>query len=206
VLGSERRVLMTAADRQRTAYHEAGHAIVGLLTAAADPVRKVSIIPHGEALGVTLSAPEADRFSYDEDYLRAKVDVALGGRCAEELVFGNVSTGAENDLRQATELARHMAGAWGMSDVIGPMTVVGDPDQMLAYPATAEHSEETRRLLDVAVREILDDGYDRVGILLRAHRDRLDALATALIERESLDAADARAAAGLAEDGARVPG
>ena len=99
-----------------------------LLTPGADPVRKVSIIPRGQTLGITLSAPDADRFSYDEDYLRAKLCVLLGGRTAEHLVYGTVTTGAENDIGDATELARHMAGAWGMSDAIGPMTILPDPD------------------------------------------------------------------------------
>ena len=115
--------MLSAAERERTAYHEAGHALVGMLTPGADPVRKVSIVPRGRALGVTLSAPEADRFSYPRSYLCAKIAVALGGRVAEELVYGDITTGAEQDIRQLTELARGMVARWGMSDAVGPIAV-----------------------------------------------------------------------------------
>jgi cell division protease FtsH len=121
VLGAERKILMTSDDRRRTAYHEAGHAIVGMVTPGADPVRKVSIIPRGQALGVTFSAPDRDRLSYDEQDLLARIRVALGGRVAEELVFGTHTTGAESDLQQITDIARRMVARWGMSDAIGPM-------------------------------------------------------------------------------------
>jgi cell division protease FtsH len=197
VLGTERRIMLSSAERERTAYHEAGHALVGMLTPDADPVRKVSIIPRGQALGVTLSAPEADRFSYDEPYLQAKLRVLLGGRIAEQLVYGTVTTGAENDIREATELARHMAGAWGMSEAIGPMTVLPDPDRAHALPWGQETSPDTQRLLDAEARQILEQAEaDAVG-LLSEHRDRLDALVHALLEHETLDEPDAYAAAGL---------
>ena len=130
ILGTERRILLSEEERQRSAYHEAGHAIIAMLTQGADPVRKVSIIPRGIALGVTLSAPEADRFSYDRPYLLGKIKVALGGRVAEELVYGEITTGAQNDIKQATELARSMVGLWGMSDVIGPVTVITEDSQL----------------------------------------------------------------------------
>ena len=123
VLGAERQVLMSDEDRRRTAYHEGGHAIVGMLTPGADPVRKVSIIPRGMALGVTFSAPDADRFNYLEPEILAKIKVALGGRAAEEIVFGEISTGAESDIEQLTGLARQMVGRWGMSDALGPISV-----------------------------------------------------------------------------------
>src|SRR5204863_4350725 len=119
VLGAERKVMLTPDDRRRTAYHEAGHAIVGMLTEGADPVRKISIIPRGVSLGVTFSAPDADRFNYSEQELRAKIKVALGGRSAEELVFGDLTTGAESDIQQLTQLARQMIGRWGMRRTIG---------------------------------------------------------------------------------------
>src|SRR5207248_230780 len=119
VLGAERKVMLTPADRRRTAFHEAGHAIVGMLTEGADPVRKISIIPRGLALGVTFSAPDADRFNYTEQELRAKIKVALGGRAAEELVYGDLTTGAESDIQQLTQIARQMVGRWGMSPAIG---------------------------------------------------------------------------------------
>src|SRR5205085_10599434 len=115
VLGAERKVMLTEDDRRRTAYHEAGHALVGMLMPGADPVRKVSIIPRGQALGVTFSAPDADRLNFDEQYLLAQINVALGGRAAEEIVLGDLTTGAESDIQQLTQIARHMVGRWGMS-------------------------------------------------------------------------------------------
>jgi cell division protease FtsH len=154
VLGTERRILLSAEERTRTAYHEAGHAIVGMLTPGADPVRKVSIIPRGIALGVTLSAPEADRFSYDRPYLLGKLRVALGGRVAEELVFEDITTGAQNDIKQATELARSMVGLWGMSDVIGPVTVVSE-DPRLPFPGASDVSAATQQLVDEEVRHLI---------------------------------------------------
>ena len=201
VLGSERKVLITPEERRRTAYHEAGHAIVGMLTPQADPVRKVSIIPHGKTLGVTLSSPTVDRFNYDASDLRARIDVTLAGQAAEALVLGEVSTGAENDLRQATEIARHMAGSWGMSDAVGPMAVFHDADLAIAFPASSETSDDTQRLLDSEVRRILKEARQRVEALLDDHRAGLDALAAALIERETLDEAAAHEAAGLADLG-----
>ncbi len=126
ILGAERKVMLSEDDRRRTAYHEAGHAIVGMLTPGADPVRKVSIIPRGQALGVTFSAPDADRFNFDERYLLAQIKVALGGRAAEETVFGDLTTGAESDIQHLTRIARHMVGRWGMSPAIGPIAVVPD--------------------------------------------------------------------------------
>jgi cell division protease FtsH len=124
VLGAERKVMMSEDDRRRTAYHEGGHALVGMLTEGADPVRKISIIPRGMALGVTFAAPDADRFSYDRQELLAKIKVALGGRAAEEVVYGNPTTGAESDIQQLTAIARQMVGRWGMSDEIGPLAVL----------------------------------------------------------------------------------
>ena len=123
ILGAERQVVMTDADRERTAYHESGHALVGMLTPGADPVRKISIIPRGQALGVTLSTPESDRYSYARDELIAKIKVALGGRAAEKVVFGDLTTGAESDIQNLTQIARGMVGRWGMSDAIGAIAV-----------------------------------------------------------------------------------
>src|SRR5918999_1782730 len=123
ILGAERQVVMTDADRERTAYHESGHALVGMLTPGADPVRKVSIIPRGQALGVTLSTPESDRFSYAREELTAKIKVALGGRVAERLVYGDVTTGAESDIQNLTKIARGMVARWGMSEEIGPIAI-----------------------------------------------------------------------------------
>ena len=198
VLGAERKVLMSDVDRRRTAYHEGGHAIVGMLTPGADPVRKVSIIPRGMALGVTFSAPDADRYSYLEPEILAKIKSALGGRVAEELVFGEISTGAESDIEQLTGLARHMVGRWGMSDVVGPISVLPRDGSAPFLPGAAEVSPETQKLLDDEVRRIVADAHDEVVTLLTENRARLDALASALLEHETLDEDDAYAAAGVA--------
>src|ERR687896_1470032 len=123
ILGAERQVVMTDEDRERTAYHESGHALVGMLTPGADPVRKVSIIPRGQALGVTLSTPETDRYGYTREELVAKIKVSLGGRAAERVVYDQITTGAESDIRQLTQIARGMVSRWGMSDAIGPIAV-----------------------------------------------------------------------------------
>jgi cell division protease FtsH len=197
ILGTERRIMLSPAERERTAYHEAGHALVGILTPGADPVRKVSIVPRGRALGVTLSAPEADRFSYPRSYLLAKLAVALGGRVAEELVYGDVTTGAEEDIRQITDLARNMVARWGMSDAIGPIAVSAPDAAAAPWPAGAEVSPETMHLVDLEVRRIADEAHGAVTELLTQHRDALDRLAHALLERETLDEHDARAAAGI---------
>jgi cell division protease FtsH len=198
VLGAERQVLMSYEDRRRTAYHEGGHALVGMLTTGADPVRKVSIIPRGMALGVTFSAPDADRYSYLEPEIRAKIKVALGGRVAEEIVFGEMSTGAESDIEQLTGLARRMVGRWGMSDALGPISVIPPDGSGPFLPGGAETSPETQRLLDDEVRRIVGEGHDEVASLLTENRARLDALASALLEHETLDEDDAYAAAGVA--------
>ena len=196
VLGAERKIMLSAADRRRTAYHEAGHAIAGMLTPEADPVRKVSIIPRGVALGVTFAAPAADRFSYDESYLHAKIEVALGGRAAEELVYGEVTTGAEADIEQLTEIARQMVGRWGLSPDIGPVAVLpAEPRELLVGGAVV--SEDTQRIVDAEVRRIVDEAYGEVMGLLRDHRGQLDALAEALVEHETLDEEAAYAAAGI---------
>src|SRR2546421_8951604 len=148
VLGAERQVMMTAEDRSRTAYHEAGHAIVGMLTPGADPVRKVSIIPRGLALGVTFAAPERDRFNYREPEVLARIKVALGGRAAEEVVYGETSTGAESVIQQLTEIARQMVGRWGMSPAIGPIAVIPREGSGPLLPGAAEVSQATQKLVD----------------------------------------------------------
>jgi cell division protease FtsH len=195
VLGAERQVMLSAEDRRRTAYHEGGHAIVGMLTPGADPVRKVSIIPRGMALGVTFSAPDADRFNYLQPEVLAKIKVALGGRAAEEIVFAEVSTGAESDIEQLTGLARQMVGRWGMSPTIGPVAVLPRDGSGPFLPGTSEVSPETQRLLDDEVRRIVADAHEDVLALLRENRQRLDSLAQALLEHETLDEDDAYAAA-----------
>jgi cell division protease FtsH len=197
VLGAERKVMMSAADRRRTAYHEGGHAIVGMLTAGADPVRKISIIPRGLALGVTFSAPDADRFNYSRQELLAKIMVALGGRSAEEVVFGDLTTGAESDFQQLTQIARYMVGRWGMSDAIGTVTVIPSDGQGPLLPGAAGVSEETQRLIDEEVRRLVAGARTEVLALLKENRGKLDSLAEALLTHETLDQADAYAAAGI---------
>jgi cell division protease FtsH len=195
VLGAERNVLMSDADRRRTAYHEAGHALVGMLTPDADPVRKVSIIPRGTALGVTFSSPDADRFTYTTEDLAAKIRVMLGGRAAEEIVLGNVTTGAESDIEMLTQLARHMVGRWGMSAKVGLVAVLPRED---GAPFNADgFAQRTREILDDEVRRMIDDAYAEVVALLREERPRLDALAEALLAEETLDEDEAYAAAGV---------
>src|SRR6185503_15945245 len=137
ILGAERQVVMTEADRERTAYHESGHAVVGMLTPGADPVRKISIIPRGQALGVTLSTPETDRFSFAHDELLAKIKVALGGRAAEKVVFDDLTTGAESDIQNVTQIARGMVGRWGMSEAIGAVAVTDGRQDGLLLPGVA---------------------------------------------------------------------
>ncbi len=197
VLGAARQVLMGMEDKRRTAYHEAGHAIVGMLTEGADPVRKVSIIPRGLSLGVTFSAPESDRFNYREPEIYAKIKVALGGRAAEEVVYGETSTGAESDIQQLTEIARQMVGRWGMSEAIGPVAVIPRDGSGPLLPGAAEVSPDTQKLVDEEVRRIVESSHREVVELLQQNRHRLDSLVQALLEHETLDEDDAYAAAGV---------
>ncbi len=196
LLGAERKIRLTPADRRRTAYHEAGHALVGMLTAGADPVRKITIVPRGQSLGVTLSSPDVDRFNYSRAELEARVKMALGGRAAEEVVFGDQTTGAEGDIAQVTALVRLMVGRWGMSAAIGMVAVLPSDG---AHPWAELASPRTLELLDEEVRGTVEAAYYEVVALLAAERTRLDALADALLERETLDQIDAYRIAGLAE-------
>jgi cell division protease FtsH len=197
VLGAERQIMIGPEDRRRTAYHEAGHAVVGMLTEGADPVRKISIIPRAMSLGVTFSAPEADRYNYQERELQARIKVALGGRGAEEVVYSEPTTGAESDIQQLTEIARHMVGRWGMSNAVGPLAVIPADGRTPAFPGTSEVSEHTQRLIDEEVRRIVDDAHQQVVTLLQENREKLDSLAEALLENETLDEDAAYAAAGI---------
>ncbi len=197
VLGTERKVVQSEDDRRRIAFHEAGHAIVGMLTPGADPVRKVSIIPRGQALGVTLSAPDADVFNYSEGYLRGKIKVAVGGRVAEELAFGTITTGAESDIQQATGIARGMVGRWGMSEEVGFVAVQPVDGAGPLMPGVSETSEATQQIVDNEVRRIIDEAQDEVRNLLERERDKLDSLAEALLREETLDERDAYLAAGI---------
>jgi len=192
-LGVARSVVIPDDEKRRTAYHEGGHALLGMLQKGADPVRKVSIIPRGQALGVTLSTPDTDRYGYDEEYLLGRIVGALGGMAAEGAVFGVVTTGAESDLRQATSIARQMVGKWGMSDKVGPMTVLFDD----ADPHQLGISDDTLSSVDAEVRRIITECQARAVSLLREHRAQLDAIADALLERETLDEDEVYAVAGI---------
>ena len=200
ILGAERKVLISEADRRRTAYHEGGHAIVGMLTPGADPVRKVSIIPRGQALGVTLSTPEDDRFNYTEDELLAKIKVSCGGRIAEEIVYDEPTTGAESDIQQVTGIARGMVERWGMSSKVGFLAVAPREGAGVLLPGADPVSEATKELIDQEVRQIVDNELDQVRRLLSDNRERLDSLVDALMEHETLDELDAYAAAGISRE------
>ena len=196
LLGAPRGIVLDHEDRQRTAYHESGHALVGMLTPDADPVRKISIIPRGMALGVTLSTPDSDRVSYSREDLEAKIRVALGGRVAEEIVYGKITTGAESDIQQLTQIARQMVGRWGMSDKIGPIAVLPSENAGPFLPGASETSQDTQRLIDQEIHRLVDEAHAEVTQLLTDHRAQLDNLSHALLKAETLDAADAYTAAG----------
>jgi cell division protease FtsH len=197
LLGAPRGILLSKEDRERTAYHESGHALVGMLTPEADPVRKVSIIPRGQALGVTLSTPDADRVSYSREELEAKIKVSLGGRTAEEVVYGKITTGAESDIQQLTQIARQMVGRWGMSDKLGPLTLLPSDGQGPFLPGASETSPQTQWLVDQEVQQMVEDLHAEVTDLLMAHRAQLESLTQALLVAETLDAPAAYAAAGV---------
>jgi len=184
LLGSERQILLSDLDRERIAYHESGHALLGLLVPWADPVKKVTIVPRGMALGVTLQSPVDDRFNYGEDYLRARMIGALGGRAAEQLVYGVVTTGAENDLQQVRRIAEQMVVRWGMSPKVGPLNYAeADGNAFAQRP----YSEGTAQLIDDEVRRIAEECLTEAEKLLVDHRAQLDTLAKALLEHDSLD-------------------
>jgi cell division protease FtsH len=185
LLGSERKLMLSDLDRERIAYHESGHALLGLLVPGADPVKKVTIIPRGQALGVTLQSPVDDRFNYGEDYLRARMVGALGGRAAERLVYAVVTTGAENDLQQVTRIAHEMVVRWGMSPKVGPLNFsdAGDGNMFQQRP----YSEATAQLIDEEIRRIAEECQVEAERLLTDHRPQLDALAQSLLRNDSLD-------------------
>jgi cell division protease FtsH len=198
-LGSERKLSLTSIDRERIAYHESGHALLGLLQPGADPVRRVSIIPRGQSLGATVQSPVDDRFSYGEDYLRGRITGALGGRAAEQLVYGVTTTGAEADLRQVTAIARQMVVRWGMSPKVGVLSLAEDgdsPGQSLSL--TRPYSEETAALIDEEVRRICDECLRQAVALLESNRDKLDALVHALLEHDTLGETEILAVTGIA--------
>jgi cell division protease FtsH len=191
VLGPERPLLLSPDERERIAYHEGGHAILGLVIPGADPVHRVSIVPRGEALGVTYQRPDSDRYNYPEDYLRARIVGMLGGRAAEEIVYGTRTTGAESDIEQATAIARQMVTRWGMSDKLGLVQLAPRQNPYLGvangYGGEKPFSDETARTIDDEVLRIINESHDEARRLLTQHRKQLEALATALVARETLN-------------------
>lgn len=193
-LGAERSLVMPYEERRRTAYHESGHALLGMLQPGADPVRKITIVPRGRALGVTLSTPDTDRYSYTEEYLRGRIIGALGGMAAEHVVYGVVTTGSENDLEQVTNVVRGMVARWGMSERVGRLSALPNDAQqaygLAAAPATLDS-------IDHEMRRIVDECYEEACQKLRDHRDQLNALAEALLANETLEEAQAYRIAGV---------
>jgi len=191
VLGPERPLLLSPSDKERIAYHEGGHAILGLVVPGADPVNRVTIVPRGQALGVTYQRPDSDRYNYPEAYLRARIVGMLGGRAAEEIVYGTRTTGAENDIEQATALARRMVTRWGMSERLGLVQLAPQENPYLngsgSYAGARPFSEETAEAIDAEVLKIINESHDEAKRLLSAHRKQLNALVAALLERETLN-------------------
>jgi cell division protease FtsH len=193
VLGLRRPIVLGPDERRLIAYHESGHALMGLLTPGADPVKKLTIVPRGLSLGSTYSQPIDDRYNYPESYLRGRIALALGGRAAEEVAYRAVTTGAESDLQQVNQIARSMVIRWGMSPKLGPLNLTQPGDG-----AAAEHfSEETARLLDEEVRRIVGECHQDAVRLLTEHRDRLDRLAEAALQKDTLNEDEIYAATGL---------
>jgi cell division protease FtsH len=193
MLGAERRSLvLSESERKLTAYHEAGHAVIALRVPGLDPLHKVTIVPRGRALGITASLPEEDRHSYSRDFLLAQLVMLYGGRAAEEMIFGaeKITTGAGNDIERATSLARRMVTQFGMSEKVGPMAV-GDADHEVflgrELVQRRELSQETARLVDNELKRFLDEAYNRAVQTLQDHKDLLESIALALLERETLD-------------------
>ena len=193
MMGVERKsMVMSEEEKQLTAYHEAGHAVIGLSVPSHDPVYKVSIIPRGRALGVTMFLPEADRYSYSKERLESQISSLFGGRIAEELVFGpeRVTTGASNDIQRATELARNMVTKWGLSDRLGPLSYGEEQAEVFLGHSVTQHktvSDETAHIIDEEIRSIIDRNYQRSKRILTEHRATLDAMAAALMHYETID-------------------
>ncbi len=201
VLGPERPILLSPDDKERIAYHEGGHAILGLLVPGADPVNRVTIVPRGQALGVTYQRPESDRYNYSEAYLRARIIGILGGRSAEEVVFGDKTTGAENDIEQATQIARGMVTRWGMSEKLGMIQLAPKVNPFLGNQIMSNNdkpfSEHTARAIDEEVHKIINECHEEAKQLLRENRGALDALAKALLTSETLNEKEIRDVTGL---------
>jgi cell division protease FtsH len=202
VLGPERPLLLSPDDRERIATHESGHAILGLVVPGADPVQRVTIVPRGRALGVTYQRPQTDRYNYPEAYLRARIVGMLGGRAAEEIVYGTKTTGAENDIQQATQLARNMVTRWGMSDRLGMVQLAPPQNPFLegqtpGFGGEKPFGERTAEVIDAEVQRIINECHEQAKALVQEHRHQLDALVAALLEHETLDEDDVLKVTGL---------
>jgi cell division protease FtsH len=195
LMGVERRSLIISEDEKKTtAYHEAGHALVAALMPHSDPVHKVTIIPRGLALGVTMQLPEDDKHNYTREYLETRIAVMMGGRCAEEIFLNHQTTGAGNDIEQATELARRMVCEWGMSE-LGPLTYGNKEEQIFLGREIAQHrdySEDTAILIDKAIRRFVNEGYEKATKIISENREALTRIAGALLEREVIDAQEVK--------------
>ncbi len=198
MMGAERKsMVMKEEEKKLTAYHEAGHAIVGLKVPAHDPVYKVSIIPRGRALGVTMFLPEEDRYSHSKEHLESQISSLFGGRIAEELIFGteHVTTGASNDIQRATDIARNMVTKWGLSERLGPLAYGEDEGEVFLGRSVTQHkalSDETAHAIDEEIRAIIDRNYERAESILREHMDKLHAMADALMKYETIDSEQIR--------------
>jgi cell division protease FtsH len=192
MMGAERKsMVMSEEERRNTAYHESGHAIVAKLLPKSDPVHKVTIIPRGRALGVTMQLPEQDRYAYDRDYLLTRIAVLFGGRIAEEVFMNQMTTGASNDFERATQMARDMVTRYGMSDVLGPMVYAENEGEVFlgrSITKTVNMSEETMRKVDAEIRRIIDEQYALARRLLEENRDKVEAMTRALLDWETIDA------------------
>ena len=184
-------MVMPEAERRNTAYHEAGHALIGKLMPKCDPVHKVTIIPRGRALGVTMSLPAQDRYSYDKEYMLNQISMLFGGRIAEEVFMNQMTTGASNDFERATTIARDMVMRYGMTDALGPMVYAENEGEVFlgrSVTKTTNMSEQTMQKVDSEVRRIIDQQYALARELIETHSDKMHAMAKALLEWETIDA------------------
>jgi len=191
MMGAERRsMVMNEDERRNTAYHESGHAVIAKLMPKSDPVHKVTIIPRGRALGLTMQLPEEDRYAYDRVYLMSRIAVLFGGRIAEELFMNQMTTGASNDFERATQLARDMVTRYGMSDALGPMVYGENEGEVFLGRSVTTHknvSETTMQKVDMEIRRIIDEQYALARKLLEENRDKVEAMAAALLDMETID-------------------
>jgi cell division protease FtsH len=191
MMGAERKsMVMSDEEKKNTAYHESGHTVVAKLLPKSDPVHKVTIIPRGRALGVTMQLPEADRYSYDRDFLLQRIAVLFGGRIAEEIFMGQMTTGAGNDFERATQMARDMVTRYGMSDILGPMVYAENEGEVFLGRSIATQknvSEATMQKVDLEIRRIIDEQYALARKLIEDNRDKVEAMARSLLDMETLD-------------------